>query len=90
MRTRNLHPVVSSNLLVICRVCPSADASKETMAILKELNITSEHAAIFVRNSDDMVYKLTLIAPYVAWGKPDKTTIDELLTKHAYTIVLIT
>lgn len=87
MRLRKLNPQISSDLLVVCRICPCVDASKQTYAILKELRIEPDHAAIFVRNSEEMIRKLILIEPYIAWGKPDKTTIDELLTKHAYTMV---
>lgn len=88
MRTQNIRPTVSSDLLIVCSIRPCVDASKATLRVLKELHLEKAYTAVFLRNSEEVVAKLVLIEPYVAWGKPSKTTIDELLTKHAYTMVI--
>ena len=65
------------------------DASKRTVDIMKELRLTTDYAVVFCRRTPELMRKLILVEPYVAWGHPNLTTIQELLTKHAFTIVYV-
>ena len=87
LRINTIKPKVSSDLLIICCIQSTNEASKATKRILKELNLTSMYSAIFARNTEELQKKLILIEPFVAWGKPEKTLVDELLTKHAHAMV---
>ena len=89
LRQHNIHPEVSTDLLIVCCIRPVVDASKSSMQLLKELRLDKTYSAVFLRNCKEVIQKLVLLEPYLAWGRPDKTTVDELLTKHAYTIVYI-
>ena len=88
LRINTIKPKVSSDLLVICCIQTTKEASKATKRILKELKLTSMYSAIFARNSEELVKKLVLVEPFVAWGKPEKTLVDELLSKHAHAMVI--
>ena len=82
-----IHFDSSEQLLAVLRIQSLKDASKGTVDILKELRLTADYAVVFCRRTPELMRKLILVEPYVAWGHPNLTTIQELLTKHAFTIV---
>ena len=77
----------SDGLLAIIRVSSTSDACKETRDILASLRLTETFAVIFARKSPELMRKLILVEPFVAWGTPNRRVINELLTKHAYAMV---
>ena len=72
---------------MIVRVSPVFDASKETRDILTSLRLTEDFAVVFARRNPELMRKLILVEPFVAWGTPNRRVINELLTKHAYAMV---
>ena len=79
----------SQDLLIIVLIRPLYRACKETKAVLKEFHLENEFSAVLVRSSPEVLKKLILVKPFIAWGKPTQTTIQQLLTKHAFTMVLL-
>ena len=77
----------NGELLAVLRIREIGDAYKVTAKILKELRLTSCYSVVFMRKTPELMRKLILVEPYVAWGRPNLTTIQELLSKHAFTIV---
>ena len=65
------------------------DSSEQLLAVLRiqSLKDASKGTVVFCRRTPELMRKLILVEPYVAWGHPNLTTIQELLTKHAFTIV---
>lgn len=75
---------------MILRIMSLSDACKETADIMKELRLTNDYSVVFCRRTPELMRKLILVEPYVAWGHPNLTTIQELLSKRAFTIVYTT
>lgn len=82
-----IHFDTNEDLLVILRIREMEDAYKVTSKILKELRLTRCFSVVFMRKTPELMRKLILVEPYVAWGRPNLTTIQELLSKHAFTYV---
>ena len=60
---------------------------KSTRAILNKYHLSKPPSAVFMRKTPEVIRDLILVEPYVAWGTPSMTLIQDLLTKHAFTIV---
>ena len=82
-----IHFDTNEELLAVLRIREMGDAYKVTAKILKELRLTRCYSVVFMRKTPELMRKLILVEPYVAWGRPNLTTIQELLSKHAFTIV---
>lgn len=77
----------NEGLIAIVRIGSSTDASRKTKAILSDLHLTKLYSLVFARRTPELLRKLILVKPFLAWGVPNRKTVNELLTKHAHTMV---
>lgn len=77
----------SDGLLLVFRLNVSHQVFKETNKILAKYKLSQPLSAVFIRKTPEVMRDLILVKPFVAWGTPSATLIQELLTKHAFTIV---
>ena len=77
----------SDELLAVVRIHNPRDASKQTKTLLSKLRLTDDYAVVFIRRTPKVMHDLVLVEPFVAWGHPNLTTIQELLSKRAFAMI---
>lgn len=77
----------NEGLIAIVRIGSGSDASRKTKSILGGLHLEKLYSAVFARRTPELLRKLILVKPFIAWGIPNRKIINELLTKHAHTMV---
>lgn len=77
----------NDGLIAIVRIGSNNDASKKTKSILSDLHLTKMYSLVLARRTPDLLRKLILVKPFIAWGTPNRKIINQLLTKHAHTMV---
>lgn len=83
-----LIPVDSTEgLIIVLRLNITNEMFKATKTILNKYHLSQPLSAVFMRKTPEVIRDLILVEPYVAWGTPSMTLIQDLLTKHAFTIV---
>lgn len=71
-------------LLLVIRIKESRNATPQAQKILRELGLKEINNCAFVRASTQEMERLLLIQNYVAWGRPTKTILDEVVRKRGY------
>lgn len=77
----------SEQLLAVVRIHDPKDASKHTKTLLSKLRLTEDYAVVFLRRNPKVIHDLVLVEPFVAWGHPNLTTIQELLSKRSFAMI---
>lgn len=73
-----------NSLLMVVRIKASATSTPQAQKILKELGLKEVNNVAFVMATSENMDKLLLINHYVAYGKPTKVILDEIIRKRGY------
>jgi large subunit ribosomal protein L7e len=71
-------------LLLVSRIKESRNATPQAQKILFDLGLKEINNCAFIMSTTDNIKKLLLISNYVAYGQPEKKTIEDLLRKRGY------
>lgn len=87
MRQNFIKVDTNEGLIAIVRIGSDSDASKKTKNILNSLRLSKLFSVVLARRTPELLRNLILVKPFIAWGVPNRKIVNELLTKHAHTMV---
>lgn len=83
-KLRKLPEINEKELIIVIRHRNAQGLSKNSKKILNSLNLKSANKAVFINMDKKLQEQLTLIKPFIVYGKPSLKSITTLIKTRAY------